>query len=190
MDVVLIAAVVVVGVLGGLNLLLMLAVLRRLREYDDTWARSGMDNLAQRRFLPDAGTRVADFTITTLDGAEIALRDPAGVSGVDGPLLVAFFATGCPACHDELPRFVQYAATAPGGRERHLAVVSGAPDEVADVVEAVSPVARVVVEPDEGPVTTAFGVRRWPLFVLLGQDGTILAGVGGVSALERQAVSV
>jgi len=34
MDAVLIAAVVVVGVLGGLNLLLMLSVLRRLREYD------------------------------------------------------------------------------------------------------------------------------------------------------------
>ncbi|MEV1004497.1 TlpA disulfide reductase family protein [Nonomuraea sp. NPDC050202] len=192
MDAVLIAAVVVVGVLGGLNLLLMLAVLRRLREYDDTWARAGMDNLAGRRLLPEPGTRIADFTAKTLDGAEITLRDPAGVSGVEGPLLVGFFSTGCPACHEELPRFVEYAATVPGGREQNLVVVSGPADEVADVVEAVSPMARVVVEPEEGPLTTAFSVRRWPLFVLLGQDGTVQTGAGGVAALARsqQAVSV
>ncbi|WP_219462373.1 TlpA family protein disulfide reductase [Nonomuraea rhizosphaerae] len=227
MDVVLIAAVVVVGVLGGLNLLLMLAVLRRLREYDEKWARAGADNLAERGLLPVKGTRVAGFTATTLDGAAIALREPAGVSGaglssagvsgaglssagvsgaglssagvsgaglsgVEVPLLVGFLSTGCPACHEELPRFVEYAGAVPGGREQNLVVISGSADEAADIIEAVSPVARVVVEPVEGPLMTAFGVRRWPLFVVLGQDGTVQAGTGGVAALARsqQAVPV
>ncbi|WP_327105937.1 TlpA family protein disulfide reductase [Nonomuraea glycinis] len=192
MDAVLIAAVVVVGVLGGLNLLLMLAVLRRLREYDEKWARAGMDSLAERRLVPEPGTRIADFTATTLDGADITLRDPAGVSGVEGPLLVGFFSTGCPACHEELPRFVEHAGTVPGGREQNLVVISGSADDAADIIEAVSPMARVVVEPVEGPLMTAFSVRGWPSFVLLGQDGTVQAGAGGVATLARsqQAVPV
>ncbi|GAA3614188.1 hypothetical protein GCM10022419_119160 [Nonomuraea rosea] len=190
MDVVLIAAVVVVGVLGGLNLLLMLAVLRRLREYDEKWAGAGMDNRAERRLLPEPGTRIADFTATTLDGTEIALRDPAGVSGAEGPLLVAFFAPDCLACHEELPRLVDHAATSPGGRERNLVVISGSADDAADIVEAVSPLARVVIEPPEGPLMTAFNVRRWPLYVLLGQDGTIQAGAGGIATLARSQQAV
>ncbi|HEX4815153.1 MAG TPA: TlpA disulfide reductase family protein [Nonomuraea sp.] len=191
MDVVLIAAVVVVGVLGGLNLLLMLAVLRRLREYDEKWAQAGIDNLSVRRLIPEPGTRIADFTATTLDGAEITLRDPAGVSGVDGPLLVGFLSIGCSTCHEELPHFVEYAGTVPGGRERNLVVISGTADEAADLIEAVSPVARVVVEPMDGPLMTAFNVRGWPSFIVLGQDGTVQAGAGAVAKLARsqQAVS-
>ncbi|MFG1949390.1 TlpA family protein disulfide reductase [Nonomuraea sp. NPDC048826] len=190
MDVVLIAAVVVVGVLGGLNLLLMLAVLRRLREYDAKWARAGIDNLADRKMVPEPGTQVADFTATTLDGAEIALSEPAGVSGADGPLLVGFFSPGCPACHDELPRFVEYAGA--GGRDRNLVVISGSAEDAADIIEAVAPMARVVVEPIEGPLMTAFAVRGWPSFIALGQDGTVQAAAASVVTLERsqQAVSV
>ncbi|MFI6485737.1 TlpA family protein disulfide reductase [Nonomuraea sp. NPDC050663] len=191
MDVVLSTAVVVVGALGGLNLLLMLAVLRRLREYDEKWARAGMDNLAEHRLVPPPGTRIADFTATTLDGDEIALRDSAGVSGVGGPLLVGFFSIGCPACHEELPRFVEYAGTAPGGREQNLIVISGSAAEATGIIEVVSPMARVVVEPTDGPLMTAFNVQGWPAFVVLQRDGTVQNSAGGIATLARsqQAVS-
>ena len=177
MDAVLIAAVSVVGVLGLLNLLLVLAVVRRLREYGEKWARAGLDRLTERMLAPEVGSHVADFTATATDGAEVSLR------GEDAPLLAGFFSAGCLSCRAELAGFVDYAGALPGGRERSLAVISGSVEQGADIIEAVQAVARVIVEPPDGAVVSAFGVRTSPTFVLLGQDGTIQDWVSGVREL-------
>ncbi|MGP3937215.1 peroxiredoxin family protein [Nonomuraea sp. KM88] len=172
MDGVTAAAIVVVGVLGGLNLLLVLLALHRLREYTAKWARAGLDQLLERDSLPRAGDRVADFTATATDGETVSLR------GLKGPLLAAFFSTGCSSCRKALPRFVDHAKALPGGRKQILAVVAGSAEQGADLVDAVREVARVVVEPQTGPVSQAFGVRNWPTFVVLDQDGTVRKSAG------------
>ncbi|MEO3798533.1 hypothetical protein [Nonomuraea sp. B1E8] len=157
MNAVLTAAVAIIGALCGLNLLLMLAVLRRLR--DDK--QKSHDPLAERGLVPETGTRVTDFTATTIDGDEVSTH------GLDGPLLTGFFSSGCPSCRDELPAFVKFAGALPGGRERSLVVLAGSAEEGADIIDAVREVSRVVVEPLRGPVESAFGVRVWPSFVVL-----------------------
>lgn len=177
MDAVLIAAVVIVGLLCGLNLLLMLAVLRRLRENEAQSARAGVNPLAEQGFVPEVGSHITDFSTTTIDGDEVSLRD------LDGPLLAGFFSPGCPACREELPGFVKFAKALPDGRERSLVVVSGSIEEGADIVDAVRGVARVVVEPLRGPVESAFGVRAWPSFVVLAPDRTVSQSALGVAGL-------
>ncbi|GII63516.1 hypothetical protein Skr01_36010 [Sphaerisporangium krabiense] len=177
MSSVLIAAVVVVGVLGVLNLLLLSAVLRRLREYDEKWTRAGLDRIVERKTGPRPGERVTDFAATTIDGAEVSLE------ALPGPLLTGFFSTGCPSCREEIPGFVRHAADLPGGRAQSLVVVSGTREQAADIIDAVREVARVVVEPQDGPVATAFGVHGSPTFVLLDQDGTVRKGAVSVREL-------
>ncbi|MEV8637013.1 TlpA disulfide reductase family protein [Streptosporangium sp. NPDC051023] len=183
MDAVLIAAVVVVGLFGVLNLLLLLAVLRRLRDYEAKWARAGLDRLVERKSSPESGYRVADFEATALDGATVSLRD------LEAPLFTGFFSTGCPSCREEVPRFIEYAAAMPGGPERKLVVVSGTVEQGADIIDAVRQVARVVVEPQDGPVTGAFGVQGSPTFVLLNQDGTVRTSAVSVRELASPQVA-
>ncbi|KAB8189594.1 redoxin domain-containing protein [Nonomuraea phyllanthi] len=172
MDGATVAAIVVVGVLGGLNLLLVLLALHRLREYTGKWARAGLDQLLERHSVPRAGDRVTDFTATATDGGTVSL------GGLKGPLFAAFFSAGCSSCRRALPRFVEYAKALSGGREQILAVVAGPAEQGADIVDAVREVARVVVEPQTGPVSQAFGVRNWPTFVVLDQDGTVRKSAG------------
>ncbi|TDE47929.1 TlpA family protein disulfide reductase [Nonomuraea mesophila] len=172
MDGATVAAIVVVGVLGGLNLLLVLLALRRLREYTAKWEQAGLDQLLERKSAPKAGDRVTDFTATTIDGGTVSLRD------LKGPLLAAFFSAGCSSCREVLPRFVEYGKALSGGREQVLAVVAGSAEQGADIVEAVRKVARVVVEPQTGPVSQAFNVRKWPTFVVLDRDGTVRKSAG------------
>ncbi|GAA3082702.1 TlpA family protein disulfide reductase [Streptosporangium carneum] len=184
MNAVLSAAVVVVGLLGVLNLLLLLAVLRRLRDYGAKWALAGLDRIVERKSSPESGHRVADFEATALDGAPVSLRAP------DAPLFTGFFSTGCPSCREEVPRFVEYAAAMPGGPERKLAVVSGTAEQGADIIDAVRRVARVVVEPQDGPVAGAFGVQGSPTFVLLDQDGTVRTSAPSIRGLASSQVAV
>ncbi|NUR28021.1 MAG: TlpA family protein disulfide reductase [Catenulispora sp.] len=177
MDAVVITAVVVVGLLGVLNLMLLLAVLRRLREYEAKWALAGLDRIVEGKSSPAPGHRVTDFEARSLDGATVSSR------GLTDLLVTGFFSTGCPSCREEVPRFVEYAAAMPGGPERKLAVVSGTAEQGADIIDAVRQVAQVVVEPQDGPVAGAFGVVGSPTFVLLDQDGAVRTSAASIREL-------
>lgn len=167
MESVLLSAVVVVGALGLLNLLLLLAMLRRLREYEAKWARAGLDKIVAHKTPPQSGSRVAEFAAMSTDGHDVSLQS------LPGPFLAGFFSAQCPACRAELPRFVQHIQGLPSGRDRNLVVVAGPAEMGADIIQAVRHLARVVVEPEQGPVATAFGVRGSPTFVQVDKDGTV-----------------
>ncbi|QYC45876.1 hypothetical protein Nocox_41675 [Nonomuraea coxensis DSM 45129] len=171
-----VAALVLVGLLGALNLMLAVGVVRRLREHSaelaalrsggaaaDAGALSSFGEVALRD-----GSPVGAFTAVAVDGEPVTL----GTFG-DRPL-VGFFSPGCTPCEEQLPAFVEFAADRPGGRGTRLAVVVGAGEETAETVERLSPVATVVVEPDGGPVQQAFGVTGFPAFVLV-SDGLVTA---------------
>jgi thiol-disulfide isomerase/thioredoxin len=178
MGVVLISAVIVVGLLGVLNLLLLLAALRRLREYGEKWTLAGLDHIVERKSSPESGYRVADVDATSLDGETVSVPD------LERSLIAGFFSTGCPSCRRELPRFVEYAAAQSGGPERKLVVVSGSAEDGGDIIDAVRKVARVVVEPENGPVAAAFGVQGSPTFIVVDQEGVVRASSPSVRGLE------
>jgi thiol-disulfide isomerase/thioredoxin len=168
------AGLVLVGALCLFNLVLTVGVVRRLREHGDSLARlSASGPSPMVRLGP--GSEVGDFTATTVDGETIT-RDL--VTGV-----VAFLSTGCEPCQEMLPRLVDYARAAPGGRVEVLAVIAGDREEAMEKAAVLAPVARVIVEESHGPVTVAFQNEWFPALYLLGDEHRLVASGGRLEDL-------
>jgi len=158
-------AMVVVGLIGLLNLLLTFGVIRRLREHTEQLSelQHGSD------IILSPGATVGEFTAETTDGTRVSRELLAGQT------LVSFFSPHCTPCRERMPEFIQYAGTVPGGRSQVLAVVVGAPEDATESVTALTPVARVVVEPDGGAVSRAFAINGFPALCLVDAGGNVLA---------------
>jgi thiol-disulfide isomerase/thioredoxin len=158
------AAVVLVGVLVLLDLLLTLGLVKRVRTHAGL-----LGQLAAQPATPApdpgllaVGSSVGDFAGVTTDGAEVARSTfPDGA-------VIGFFSTWCDACEEHLPGFLSYAE--PLGRDRVLAVVQGDQEALADLTGKLSKVARVVTEPDQGPIARAAGVRALPTMAVVDAD--------------------
>lgn len=165
-----VAALVLVGALAALNLIFTFGVIRRLREHEAALGRRGPGHDDHPVMLAPGAT-VGDFAASTVDGEPVSRELLAGTT------LVGFVSPSCPACHERLPQFVELARTHAGGRGQVLAVVV-APDGdegAATIVAQLDAVARVVREPDRGPLVTAFGVEGYPAFALVGPHGDVVA---------------
>ncbi|MER5783999.1 TlpA disulfide reductase family protein [Streptomyces mobaraensis] len=157
----------------------MFGVIRRLREHTALLSRRPDEYLG-----PAVGAEIGEFSATTVDGVTVSRAH------LKGETLVAFFAHDCSPCHRELPNFVEYAGTHPGGRERVLAVVAGNAEEAADFLTALGPVAEVVLSERDGQLTRAFGVEAFPtlLKVVPGDAGRPVVGENAVD-LSRPALT-
>jgi len=165
----LIAAIIVLSLLCLGHLTLTLGLMRRLNEHTAV-----LDRIAGEppEVMRPAGEVVDDFAATAFDGTPVALELLAA------PTIVGFFSPGCGPCKERLPEFIARVGHAPAGRA--LAVVVSAKgdtdSETEMMVSRLSEVALVVVEPTDGPVAKAFGVRGFPAFGLIGDGGRIEAG--------------
>lgn len=167
------------------NLILLLGVVRRLREHSERLAGGAAVPVPEGPMMP-AGETVGAFATAATDGA------PVSSELFDGETLVGFFSPSCQPCKVQLPRFVAYAKSVPGGRERVLAtVVIGGPDEDPEpYVNALKDVARVVVEPHGGTLYEAFDVTGFPAVGLVDASGTVQATAtraGDLAARRPQA---
>lgn len=156
----LIAALVFVGALCVLNFLLSLGMIKRLREQAEILNRNGSTNPP---VAVGMGDEIGEFTALTQDAEPVdseSLRH--------GDTLVAFFSPTCRPCQEKLPKFVDFAASFPGGREQVLATVVGEPEAAADMLERLRPVARVVHESsNEGAVSSAFDLKAFPVVLVV-----------------------
>ena len=111
------------------------------------------------------------------------LLPPGSVVDValEPPTLVGFFSPGCGPCQERLPDFVARARRAPAGRT--LAVVVG--DAADTMVASLTGAASVVVEPRGGTLATAFGVRGFPAFALVGEHGRIEASGTDLASIPQ-----
>ena len=164
---VLVAAVVLVGVLCLLDLLLTLGVIRRLQEHT-----SHLEQLlagGSANALPTVGETVDEFTAETVDGAPVS-RDFFSVE-----TLVAFFSPTCEPCIAKLPDFTKHAARWRNDQRQVLAVVTGPTEQAAEMVDSLKPVATVVADGMNGPVSRAFKAHSTPTFCLVDNAGTVIA---------------
>lgn len=152
------AVSVLACVLGLLNLVLVLGVIKRLRES----AQSAPIDSPKVTIGP--GDKPEPFAVEAADGSVV---DSDGLAGA----LVGFLSPDCDACHERLPQFLAYAEAV--GRDRTIAVLVGTPDEVAEMAARIRPVARVVMEPSYGPMATAFSTIGYPAVVLLDSTGAV-----------------
>ncbi|TVL91253.1 redoxin domain-containing protein [Streptomyces sp. SAJ15] len=166
-------ALVAVAALCALDLMLTLAVLRRLRDHPSGPAAADEGGIA-------VGAAVGTFATQCVEGAPLTEKDLG-----DGAV-VSFFSPGCSPCRHKLPVFVKQAAALQGRRQVIAVVVtsSGRRDEEAEahtMAEQLAAVTRVVREDAEGPCTTAFGVHAFPSqFTISAPDGAspTVAAVG------------
>jgi hypothetical protein len=167
----LVAAVVLVGLLCLLDLLLTVGVIRRLRQHTELLNKlqAGPGGPMPDVMLP-AGSAVGEFAATTTEG------DPVSRELLAGRTLVGFFTPGCEPCKEKLPTFIEVAPGISGGPEQVLAVVVASAEEGAETAARLAEVARVVVEPYDGPVVKAFGASGFPAFGLLEGRQVVASG--------------
>ena len=160
------AATVFVGLLGLLNLVLTLAVVRRLRTLKD-----GSGRRAPVRVVPGlrtVGSKAPHFAATTTTGRSAELASLAGRHAVIG-----FFSGTCEPCRDHLPGFVRVAGQLAEDSGQAIAVIRGTDEETADLLGLINDDVMVIREPEGGPVGTAFAVKTYPALYLLDGSGTI-----------------
>lgn len=161
---------VVLGLLGVVNLLLTIGILRRMRADAETVA--GMKGASSPSGLRP-GSAIGEFAVTTIDGEPLTDRTVTGT--------VAFFSAGCEACHDLLPDFLAYAGEQ--GRDNVVAIVGG-DDPV--TVGVLAGVARVVkADLTGGPVAAAFR-NTWTPALYVVSDRHIIATAARLSDLPRR----
>lgn len=173
------AGVVLVGMLCTLDLVLTLGVIKRLREHTALLTKRGGGPPSIEK-----GEEVGRFATATADGETLTPELIADDT------LVAFFSTTCGPCKAKLPRFVESARAKAGGRDRVLAVVAG--DEPTAFVDQLGPVARVVAEGVDGPLSTAFKVQVYPVLLKVGRegDGRLIATAVGIDIDELATVAI
>jgi hypothetical protein len=165
---VLVGAVVVLTVLTLLNITLLLAVIRRLREHETRLAAvtTGATASAEPEVVAAVGQHIPDFTAESADGRQLDR------TSLVTPALVGFFSPSCDSCHERVPDFRKAADELDGTA---LAVVVRDGRDPAPLVADLRDAATVVLEEPDGPVATAFAVRAFPVFALVGADGTVRA---------------
>jgi hypothetical protein len=150
------AAVVLVAVVCLLNLLLLFAVLRRLREHTDELAR-----LRQARLVDPAAEEAS-----ALIGR--SLPDLTTATG-DRPELVGFFDAGCSSCHELAPDFAIAARQAPS-----VAIVTGEGPGADELVALLAAGPTVLVGEQASNVSSSIGIRAYPTFVRIDADGKVV----------------
>ncbi|MGL5857960.1 MAG: TlpA family protein disulfide reductase [Angustibacter sp.] len=153
----------VVLVVTLLNLLLLLGVVRRLKEHEGRLA-SMPDETSPAPIVPPGGS-IAPFTAQSVTGVPVD-------DGSMADALVGFFSPGCGSCRERLPGFQLAAAD---HRGLVLAVVVEDGGDTTALVDGLGEAATIVLEPSGGPVAEAFAVRGFPAFALVGNDRTIQA---------------
>jgi hypothetical protein len=166
-----VAAIVLVGIVAGLNLILTVGVIRRLREHTETLGQ--LSGRGGSQFL-EAGTPVPPVgDVVTVEGAPV--QAPTA--------LVAFFSTTCDPCRDKLPLFRDHVRALAVPASGVLVVVEGAREGADDFIAELRGLAQVVVEPELGPVARTFAVDGFPIFYAVDPDGRIVVGSHDVADL-------
>jgi cytochrome c biogenesis protein CcmG, thiol:disulfide interchange protein DsbE len=117
---------------------------------------------------PELGYRAPDFSLETLGGKSIHLRDFAGK-----PMLINFWATWCGPCRAEIPS-LESASRQFGNRAVILGVnVQELPALVAPFVAELGMTYPVVLDTDSS-VSLAFRVRAFPTSFFVDAHGVIV----------------
>ena len=170
-----IGGLVLVGSIAIVNLLLTLAVIRRLR------SQAFSPELAPYPG-PAAGSAIPSFVADTVTGEQVSSDALAGQ-----PAVVAFLSTTCSACPPSIPHLVGYADSRDLKPSQVICVVSGTHEDAAGIIDALVDAAVVVVEPPNGALAKLFQVSAFPTFVIVDAQGSVERSYAGSTSLLESA---
>ncbi|MEU9606423.1 TlpA disulfide reductase family protein [Streptomyces sp. NPDC048057] len=169
------------GVVTALNLVLVLAVIRRLRRHEEERKirTSRYENLTSG---PPTGEPLPAFTAVAVDGTQVTSD---GLAGREAAL--TFLSTDCAVCVTAAGDLPEFARRTGMDAAQIVVVIAGSDDAVA--VEMTAPlagVATVVREESAGPLSTRYEVQGTPTTVLVDPDGTVTYAEAGTNpVLDR-----
>jgi hypothetical protein len=159
------------------NLLLILGVVRRMREIGPTIPPEYLEVESG----PQAGMPIPNFTARTTDGRQ---TDSSFFNAGRG--LVAFLSVGCGACSEQLPQLRAYVMREHIDPARSLVFVSGDRDGQSEYARVAAHFAQVVVEEASGHFSRTFDIKAFPTVLAL-HDGRVQANAPSVGALHLEA---
>ncbi|MDA0637660.1 hypothetical protein OUY22_29995 [Nonomuraea sp. MCN248] len=172
----LVAGMVFFGLLCLINLVLTLAVIRRLRDHTERLGVLQAGDPSQALLAP--GTSLPTLRAESVDGETIDSR-------VTSPEVVALLSTECSVCLEQLPDLVGLITDRRLDRPAAVAVIMGDDSAQAEqLVEKLLPIASVVRQPWGGPIEKAFQARAFPAFYLA-SEGVVRAASISVADLDR-----
>ncbi|MUL40258.1 redoxin domain-containing protein [Streptomonospora sp. PA3] len=173
---ILVGFVVLIGAVALLNLLLTMAVVRRLRQLAEQPAARGSAG-PELEEVP-AGSPVPSFRSRTLPGEPVTSESLLGRETV-----FAFFDTGCSVCKSAIPKLLAHAAEKRLTPGQVVVVVGDQGGESGEYTGRLDGAATVILEPRLGPVAQAFGIQGVPAFVRADARGTVVTSGNTVDAL-------
>ncbi|MFE1166436.1 hypothetical protein [Nocardiopsis sp. NPDC058789] len=160
-------AVVLIGVVSVLNLVLTLAVIRRLRETSQDVRSASASGPATLDELP-AGTPIPSFRATTPEGKEVTSDEHLGQQTV-----YAFFDTSCTMCKSRLTPLVERARHNGLTPEQVVVVIGDADGRADEYTTLLDDGVTVIVEEPFGPVAQEFPLQGVPTFILADESGRV-----------------
>ncbi len=124
------------------------------------------------------GTTAPDFTLETMDGKKLSLREALA----RGPVLAAFFKVSCPTCQYAFP-FLQRIYEVHGNRAVTIVGISQNPkkDTAAFIREYGVTFPVLLDDTSTYPVSNAYGLTNVPTIFWIAQDGGIeISSVGWI----------
>ncbi|EDP75663.1 TlpA disulfide reductase family protein [Hydrogenivirga sp. 128-5-R1-1] len=115
-----------------------------------------------------AGKKAPDFTLKTLDGKEVSLKDYRGKV-----VLLNFWATWCPPCREEMPLFVRMYEKY---KDKGFEILAVSTDSSLEPVKKFVKEYRInfPVLYDDKNVVSLYGIQGLPTSFLIDRDGVIL----------------
>jgi cytochrome c biogenesis protein CcmG, thiol:disulfide interchange protein DsbE len=131
------------------------------------------------------GTAAPRFALRDIDGREVSLSDLRGK-----PVVIAFFASWCHPCEEELPVLEQYAEDE--GDRLHVVAISfrDLPSDSEQFVRRLGVTYPALIDEPTAPVGGRYGVRGIPQTVFIDADGVVRGRVYGVTSRDELAPAI
>lgn len=160
----LVISMVLLWVVVLLNLLLTLALIRRLNRTSTSPHAQAIPKVG-----PEVGQRAPDFTAQTLDGATVTRESYTGKK-----VALVFISTHCGPCREALPRLEQLGPKAARGGIELLLVSSNEAGETRILVESLTLHLPVLVAPSPtNPLTAAYQATATPSYCFIDEQGIV-----------------
>jgi len=131
------------------------------------------------------GTPAPPFELPDIDGRSVALAHLRGK-----PVVIAFFASWCHPCEEELPVLQQYAEDE--GDRLHVVAISfrDLPSDSANFVRRLGVTYPALIDEPTAPVGERYGVRGIPQTVFVDAEGIVRGRVFGVTSRDELAPAI
>jgi hypothetical protein len=176
-----VGALVLAGVVGVVNLAILLVVLRRWRALETAGGRPAAGTSSDVRIID----RIPGFSARALDGTAVTERTLLGKE-----TLVGFFSLTCKACVGSVPVFAEHAERLRAAGGTSLAIVHGDGSAGSELAAMLGDAMDIVIaEGADAELSRRYGAKHYPTYAWYDPDGRVTSAGVGVAALRTELVA-